>query len=92
VSPLTGFGDSAAEAREQAAVVVRPDTRSIGLLEFHQFSRAREAGRAAGRTVVDALAYGAEPGDVSAHLQEEPVDVVAVDREDRHRCGDDARL
>ena len=89
---LMGSVDSAAEAREQAAVVVSPDTRDIGLLEFHQLARAREAGRVAGRAVVEALAYGAEAGDVRAHLQEEPVDVVAVDREDRHRCGDDARL
>jgi NTE family protein len=35
----------------QATVVVTPDTRGIGLLEFHQIDRAVEAGRAA----VDAL-------------------------------------
>ncbi len=31
-----------------------PDTRGIGLLEFHQIDRAVEAGRAAGRAALDA--------------------------------------
>ena len=43
------------EARRLAAVLVTPDTRGIGLLEFHQIDRAREAGRVAGRAVVAAL-------------------------------------
>jgi predicted acylesterase/phospholipase RssA len=32
-----------------AEVVIRPDTRAVGLLEFHQIDAAREAGRAAAR-------------------------------------------
>jgi predicted acylesterase/phospholipase RssA/CRP-like cAMP-binding protein len=43
------------EARRRAAVVVTPDTRGIGLLEFHQMDRARDAGRVAGRAAVEAL-------------------------------------
>ncbi|MBV9292108.1 MAG: patatin-like phospholipase family protein [Frankiales bacterium] len=42
-------------SRERATVVVTPDTRGIGLLEFHQIDRAREAGRAAGAAAADAL-------------------------------------
>ena len=43
------------EQRRQAALVVTPDTRGVGLLEFHQIDRVREAGRIAGRAVVEAL-------------------------------------
>ena len=43
------------EARKHAAVVVTPDTRGIGLLEFHQIDRARAAGKVAGEAVVAAL-------------------------------------
>ncbi|MDX6285083.1 MAG: hypothetical protein QOG53_568 [Frankiales bacterium] len=42
-------------ARERAAVMVTPDTRGVGLLEFHQIDRLREAGRAAGRAALDQL-------------------------------------
>src|SRR5581483_8626315 len=42
-------------SRQRATVVVTPDTRGIGLLEFHQIDRAREAGRAAGAAAADAL-------------------------------------
>jgi EmrB/QacA subfamily drug resistance transporter len=42
-------------AREEAAVMVTPDTRGVGLLEFHQIDRMREAGRAAGRAALDQL-------------------------------------
>jgi len=55
-SMLMGSGPAVAAARQQAAVVVTPDTRGIGLLEFHQIDRAVEAGRAAGRAAIDALA------------------------------------
>ena len=44
------------EAKELATVVVTPDTRGVGLLEFHQMDRARDAGRAAGQAAVAALA------------------------------------
>lgn len=42
-------------ARTRAAVMVTPDTRGIGLLEFHQIDRVREAGRAAGRAALEQL-------------------------------------
>jgi NTE family protein len=54
-SMLMGSAETIAAARRQAAVVVTPDTRGIGLLEFHQIDRAVEAGRVAGRAAVDAL-------------------------------------
>lgn len=38
-----------------ATVTVTPDTRGVGLLEFHQIDRAREAGRRAGEAAVTAL-------------------------------------
>ncbi len=37
------------DAQAQAQVVIRPDTRAVGLLEFHQIDAARDAGRAAAR-------------------------------------------
>jgi NTE family protein len=43
------------DARSRATVCVTPDTRGIGLLEFHQIDRARAAGRIAGLAVVEAL-------------------------------------
>ena len=55
-SMLMGSAPAAQAARQQADVVVTPDTRGIGLLEFHQIDRAVEAGRAAGRAAVEALA------------------------------------
>jgi len=53
---LMGSATSVAAARDRATVVVTPDTRGIGLFEFHQIDRAVEAGRAAGRAALDALA------------------------------------
>ncbi|HET6914607.1 MAG TPA: MFS transporter [Acidimicrobiales bacterium] len=48
-----------------ATVTVMPDTRGIGLLEFHQIDAAREAGLQAGRAAVAALlrATDAQPHD-----------------------------
>ena len=43
------------DARSRATVVVTPDTRGIGLLEFHQIDRARAAGKIAGQAVVELL-------------------------------------
>ncbi|MFZ0667466.1 MAG: patatin-like phospholipase family protein, partial [Acidimicrobiales bacterium] len=40
---------------QSATVTVTPDTRGVGLLEFHQIDRAREAGRRAGEVAVAAL-------------------------------------
>ncbi len=55
-SMLMGSAPAAAAARKHAAVVVTPDCRGIGLLEFHQIDRAVEAGRVAGRAAIEALA------------------------------------
>ena len=55
-SMMMGSAGAVAAGRRQAAVVVTPDTRGIGLLEFHQIDRAVEAGRAAGRAALEALA------------------------------------
>jgi predicted acylesterase/phospholipase RssA len=53
---LMGSATAIAAARDQATVIVTPDTRGIGLFEFHQIDRAVQAGRAAGRAALDALA------------------------------------
>jgi len=55
-SMLIGSAAAIDDARRRAAIVVTPDTRGIGLLEFHQIDRAIEAGRAAGRAAIAALA------------------------------------
>ena len=55
-SMLMGSAAAIDDARRRAAIVVTPDTRGIGLLEFHQIDRAIEAGRAAGRAAIAALA------------------------------------
>jgi NTE family protein len=54
-SMLMGSAAAAEEARRRAAITVTPDTRGIGLFEFHQIDRAIDAGRAAGAAVVAAL-------------------------------------
>lgn len=46
---MMGSGLAAATTLAQADVVIRPSTRGVGLLEFHQIDAAREAGRAAAR-------------------------------------------
>lgn len=47
-----GSGMAAATTLAQADVVIRPATRGVGLLEFHQIDQAREAGRAATRAAL----------------------------------------
>jgi predicted acylesterase/phospholipase RssA len=51
------MGNGSGEQGRQfpATVTVMPDTRGIGLLEFHQIDDAREAGLQAGRAAVAAL-------------------------------------
>jgi predicted acylesterase/phospholipase RssA len=60
-SMMMGSAAALPAGRRQAAVVVTPDTRGIGLLEFHQIDRAVEAGRAAGRAALEALAARSPP-------------------------------
>jgi NTE family protein len=40
-------------ARHHADLIVTPRTDGVGLLEFHQLDRAREAGRVAAREALD---------------------------------------
>jgi predicted acylesterase/phospholipase RssA len=51
------MGDRVAEMEpgQMATITVTPDTKGVGLLEFHQIDRAREAGRLAGVAAVAAL-------------------------------------
>jgi NTE family protein len=44
-----GSDMASAAAMAQAELVIQPDTTTVGLLEFHQIDRAREAGRIAAR-------------------------------------------
>jgi NTE family protein len=44
---LLGSTDTAASARAHADLVITPDNRGVGMLEFHQLDRLREAGREA---------------------------------------------
>jgi NTE family protein len=46
---MMGSGTAAAATQAHADVVIRPGTRGVGLLEFHQIDQAREAGRTATR-------------------------------------------
>jgi predicted acylesterase/phospholipase RssA len=46
---MMGSGLAAATTLSQADAVIRPGTRGVGLLEFHQIDQAREAGRVATR-------------------------------------------
>ena len=46
---LLGCANTAQEARRWADLVINPRSDGIGLLEFHQLDRAREAGRRAAR-------------------------------------------
>ncbi len=48
-----GSGGAVEAARDAGAVVVTPATLGVGLLEFHQLDRMVEAGREAGRAVLD---------------------------------------
>ncbi|RFZ64372.1 Multidrug resistance protein stp [Mycobacterium marinum] len=49
---MMGSRTVADAAQAEALVVIRPDTRAVGLLEFHQIDAAREAGRAAARAAL----------------------------------------
>jgi NTE family protein len=54
---MTMGSQAAADAAlAQAHVVIRPDTRAVGFLEFHQIDAVREAGRAAARNAVPQIA------------------------------------
>ncbi|MGB4137265.1 MAG: MDR family MFS transporter/patatin-like phospholipase family protein, partial [Microbacterium sp.] len=46
-------GGGAAEAQRLGAWVITPNSMGVGLLEFHQYDRMIEAGRAAARTLLE---------------------------------------
>lgn len=49
---LLGSSKTSDAARRHADLVIRPRSEGVGLLEFHQIDRAREAGRAAARAAL----------------------------------------
>ena len=58
---MMGSGLAAATTIAEADVVIRPGSRGVGLLEFHQIDQAREAGRTATREALPqilALVHG----------------------------------
>ena len=58
---MMGSGLAAAATIAEADVVIRPGSRGVGLLEFHQIDQAREAGRTAAREALPqilALVHG----------------------------------
>ncbi|WP_408632330.1 MFS transporter [Mycobacterium basiliense] len=62
---MMGSRTVADAAQAQALAVIRPDTRAVGLLEFHQIDAAREAGRLAARAALPriiSLLGSAAPG------------------------------
>ncbi len=50
---MIGSGGAVSAARARGAWVVTPPTLGVGLLEFHQLDRMIEAGRAAGRALLE---------------------------------------
>lgn len=48
-------GDAGREATALADIVLRPDTRGVGLTEWHQIDRVRESGRATARAAMPAI-------------------------------------
>jgi NTE family protein len=63
---MIASGGAVAAARGQGAWVVTPATLGVGLLEFHQLDRLVQAGRAAGRALLE------EAGDELAGLHAVP--------------------
>jgi predicted acylesterase/phospholipase RssA len=49
---MMASGDAAERAFEQADLVLRPSSDGVGLLEFHQIDRMRQAGREAARAAL----------------------------------------
>ena len=53
---MMASGDAAEKAFQEADLVLRPSADGVGLLEFHQIDRMREAGREATRAALPQLA------------------------------------
>jgi predicted acylesterase/phospholipase RssA len=70
-----GSESTSEAARRYADVVIKPRAAGIGLLEFHQLDRAREAGRAGETADARALAtVVAVLGSATPHNTNEPID------------------
>ncbi len=52
---MMGSGNASEAAIAQADLVLRPDATGVGLLEFHQIDRMREAGRVVARDAMPAI-------------------------------------
>ncbi len=52
-SMMLGGGANTAAALERADLVITPETRGVGLLEFHQLDQMRAAGRRAARVALE---------------------------------------
>jgi predicted acylesterase/phospholipase RssA len=50
---LLGSSKTSEAARRHADLTIRPRNEGVGLLEFHQLDRAREAGREAARAALE---------------------------------------
>ena len=50
---LLGSSNTSEAARRHADLMIKPRNDGVGLLEFHQLDRAREAGRAAAREALE---------------------------------------
>ena len=50
---LLGSANTSEAARRHADWTIAPRNEGVGLLEFHQLDRAREAGRAAAREALE---------------------------------------
>jgi predicted acylesterase/phospholipase RssA len=50
---LLGSTDTAETAREHSQLVILPEDRGVGFLEFHQYDTLRDAGREAARTALE---------------------------------------
>ena len=94
---LMGNGPGNPAGRVPATVTVMPDTRGIGLLEFHQIDAARESGLQAGRATVAALlrATGEQPPPRSVDLRSEQAEpavagLLTADEDSSCRRGHDA--
>lgn len=61
-SMMVSSGASAAAALERADLVITPEARGVGLLEFHQLDQVRAAGRQAAREALRRLRPEPVPG------------------------------
>lgn len=77
---MIGSGGAVAAARRRGAWVLSPSSMGVGLLEFHQFDRMVQAGRAAARLLLEETGgdLAARPSPAAEPLDGVPVDGVPV--------------